>query len=460
MAKSGFWLRGAKGKLAGTTLYQSGGRTLQREIVTPKNPQTDAQMKQRLNMAVCSKFYQDAQQQRFPLAFANKKTNQSNFNAFTQVNLLEFGTLIYPTKDQISNPAFCAYFPWVCSTGNLQGIEVAEADDQMEGIGALIYVSDEEGTPYTTWEEVIAANPTLNLQYGDIITVTAVLNDMTCPAGEIRIGSRAPIWVTRQFIIGANLGEGSLEDYLDLNGFDLYLTMQNPQRSAPMINLDKVYGSEEALYFGPDVDAANKTAMMCCVTRSRVENGKTLVSPSRFMLDDEAWKIALRLGYDSQLAAAIDSYKSKGTTSSSAYAQGLTETPPTEVLQGSVAKPAFKFDELDYTTSKGNDGTRKSFPTGKLDFRLDPWAGISEAPMSQHHAILYASDLMERSKWSVEGTYQGLTLNTSGATKMSDGRYMQDVRVIVLDSDRNNDNPYVVKYDGNTVFSGVMPKKA
>ena len=37
MAKTGFWLRGAKGKLAGTTLYKdpTTGETIMREIVTP-----------------------------------------------------------------------------------------------------------------------------------------------------------------------------------------------------------------------------------------------------------------------------------------------------------------------------------------------------------------------------------------------------------------------------------------
>lgn len=51
MAKVGFWLRGAKGKLAGSTIYKDGnGDTVMREIVSPANPQTDAQMVQRIIM--------------------------------------------------------------------------------------------------------------------------------------------------------------------------------------------------------------------------------------------------------------------------------------------------------------------------------------------------------------------------------------------------------------------------
>ncbi len=51
MAKVGFWLKGAKGKLAGSTIYKDGnGDTVMREVVSPANPQTDAQMIQRIIM--------------------------------------------------------------------------------------------------------------------------------------------------------------------------------------------------------------------------------------------------------------------------------------------------------------------------------------------------------------------------------------------------------------------------
>lgn len=50
MAKTGFWLKGAKGKLAGTTIYQQNGETVMREIVTPSNPKTNAQLLQRIIM--------------------------------------------------------------------------------------------------------------------------------------------------------------------------------------------------------------------------------------------------------------------------------------------------------------------------------------------------------------------------------------------------------------------------
>ena len=58
MAKIGFWLKGATGKLAGAALQRgANGETIMREIVTPKNPQAEAQMIQRILMNTASQAY-------------------------------------------------------------------------------------------------------------------------------------------------------------------------------------------------------------------------------------------------------------------------------------------------------------------------------------------------------------------------------------------------------------------
>ena len=52
MAKTGLWLRGAIGQLAGVTMQKgANGETIMREKVTPKNPQTMGQLIQRIIMA-------------------------------------------------------------------------------------------------------------------------------------------------------------------------------------------------------------------------------------------------------------------------------------------------------------------------------------------------------------------------------------------------------------------------
>lgn len=55
--KTGFWLRGGKGKLAGATVYQQSGETVMREVVTPSNPKTEKQIIQRIVMHTCMQAY-------------------------------------------------------------------------------------------------------------------------------------------------------------------------------------------------------------------------------------------------------------------------------------------------------------------------------------------------------------------------------------------------------------------
>lgn len=58
MAKTGFWLNGAKGKVAGTTIYQSNGETVMRVINrSVKNPRTTAQLIQRIITKTVAKQY-------------------------------------------------------------------------------------------------------------------------------------------------------------------------------------------------------------------------------------------------------------------------------------------------------------------------------------------------------------------------------------------------------------------
>lgn len=58
MAKVGFWLRGARGKLAGSVLSKgANGQTIARELVVPKNPKSDGQMAQRMIFATAQIAY-------------------------------------------------------------------------------------------------------------------------------------------------------------------------------------------------------------------------------------------------------------------------------------------------------------------------------------------------------------------------------------------------------------------
>ena len=55
--KTGFWLKGGNGKLAGATVYQQNGETVMREVVSPSNPKTEKQIIQRIVMHTVMQSY-------------------------------------------------------------------------------------------------------------------------------------------------------------------------------------------------------------------------------------------------------------------------------------------------------------------------------------------------------------------------------------------------------------------
>lgn len=433
MAKSGFWLRGSKGKLAGTVLYQSQGSTIQREIVTPKNPQSDNQMRQRAAFAGASKFYQNAQQNRFVLAFQNKKGNQSEFNAFMQKNLREFDTLTYPTREQANTPEFCNFFPWICTEGNLQGIPVAWPDDGLDNLGAEICIANQDAEVFTTWDEVISENPTLDLQYGDIITVTIVLSDeiFSDTTLDVVVGNVAPRWITRQIIIGADLDGNTLENYLTMNGFSAYASLASG-RNCLTVEVSSICQTLGIVEPG-DTFSVGSVAAMVCVTRSRNEGSQLKVSSSRFYLDDMAQRIFEHLSNDSQMREAIESYKTSANSNSM----------PTNILQGSVAE-----DFADITSFRYYDGSAyKTVKASKLlttNIYPDPSVpGVKSAPL-----YIRTKKHIDRSE------YYGTAENGSvvfGPTR--DEETEQRVQVNYETSATGN-KAYQIKLQGVTIASG------
>lgn len=113
------WLRGTKQRLAGTVLYQSMGRTLQRELAPQvTNPRTPAQMSTRVRLANLVQLYK-AGRGWMKAAFENKKQTQSDYNAFVSANLA--GAKVYLTKQQVAAGAGVVA-PVVITKGSLPPI--------------------------------------------------------------------------------------------------------------------------------------------------------------------------------------------------------------------------------------------------------------------------------------------------------------------------------------------------
>ena len=86
MAKTGFWLRNAKGKLAGATIYQQNGETVMREIVSPSNPNTNAQILQRIVMHTVMQAY-SRMKSICDHSFEGKKKGQECMSYFMKQNV-------------------------------------------------------------------------------------------------------------------------------------------------------------------------------------------------------------------------------------------------------------------------------------------------------------------------------------------------------------------------------------
>lgn len=86
MAKTGFWLNGAKGKVAGTTIYQANGETVMRVINrTVKNPKTKAQLIQRIITKTVAKQY-SAMKEICDHSFEGVKPGADTMARFRSVN--------------------------------------------------------------------------------------------------------------------------------------------------------------------------------------------------------------------------------------------------------------------------------------------------------------------------------------------------------------------------------------
>ena len=107
MAKAGFWLRGARGKLAGTSIGRgANGQTIMREIVTPRNPKTNPQMLQRAISATVGQAYSHGKEI-FDHSFQSFAKGADNMNRFRSLNARILRSLLKADLDNNTHIARC-----------------------------------------------------------------------------------------------------------------------------------------------------------------------------------------------------------------------------------------------------------------------------------------------------------------------------------------------------------------
>ena len=175
MAKSGFWLRGANGKLAGASIAKGAdGSTVIREIVTPKNPQTEAQKIQRIIMATVTKAYA-VMKGITDHSFEGLSMGAKCMNRFNQLNaamlrqkvssLVAQGYALEEIFDFNKGDNRLTANEWVISSGSLPQVPVELASNS-----SVIAIS----LTNNTYQGIIDA---YRLKRGDQITLIGAIQD-------------------------------------------------------------------------------------------------------------------------------------------------------------------------------------------------------------------------------------------------------------------------------------------
>jgi hypothetical protein len=166
MSKVGFWLKGSTGKLAGTTLYKgANGETIQREVVSPSNPKTQAQNIQRIVMSTVGAAY-SVMKAICDHSFEGTKKGQETMSLFMSENIQKCRAAIEEMQSQ--GVAFLNMYSFVPV-----GMKHAFAPNQyLVAMGSLPQVTTawiEDGTSHIVYPTIVAlANKTT---YGDIINM-------------------------------------------------------------------------------------------------------------------------------------------------------------------------------------------------------------------------------------------------------------------------------------------------
>lgn len=155
MAKTGFWLRGAQGKLAGASIAKGAdGSTVIREVVTPKNPQTTAQKIQRIIMATVVQAY-SKMSAICDHSYEGLSTGAKCMNRFNQLNAnmlrrwvserIAAGDTAYDILDFCpSGEQRLADNPWIISSGSLPQV-VTDVDQDAQFAAFALPVNTYQG---------------------------------------------------------------------------------------------------------------------------------------------------------------------------------------------------------------------------------------------------------------------------------------------------------------------------
>lgn len=188
----------ARGKLGDAVYYRSKGNTNARSYnPNTTNRRTVSQQTQRSVFSSAVKFFARGTQNLFVFAFEDKRTQESDYNAFMRYNTKRG---IYFGPEQNEDPAYPALGDWVMTHGSLPTIDYEYGDE-----GFQINLRPVAGMSTIT---TVGQLSTLLLTYpewmpGDIFTIVSIGSDAMAgsPTEPVVVGTQEPFWIIRQFIV-------------------------------------------------------------------------------------------------------------------------------------------------------------------------------------------------------------------------------------------------------------------
>ena len=334
MAKGNMLLGYARGSVGDVTFYRDGG--LQRARARnrqPANPRSNRQMLQRALFANAVKFHKLAVSKFFRFAFEDKRSNESDYNAFMRENLKR-GVLI--SKTAFDTQDYPALGDWILSRGSLAEIYGVAVGDTLQSMHFPLPVRDVTLSSDPTIAEVsqaLISQAQGQWMVGDIITLVEVT------AGKYDVPTATP--TPRRYLTNFLLWQFFI-DTADTRSFksvcqDFYISNQTIDGVQRLCISVGVNAESAAEYWQQGLHQAG-------VIHSRVGD-TTQVSRCELVANANYRQAIEDAQADSYISAVLADWQASGEA----------------ILQGSLADPFQPFgsytNTFDYTNAPGPSGT-------------------------------------------------------------------------------------------------------
>mgnify|MGYP007022364092 CR=1 FL=1 len=189
----------ARGKLGDAVYYRSKGNTNARGYnPNTTNRRTVRQQTQRSLFSSAVKFFSRGVQNLFVFAFEDKRTQESDYNAFMRYNAKRG---MYFGPDQNDNPAYPALGEFILTQGSLPRVEQIQKNSHITAVIPSTGASGSFSTVSNLSQALIGYSQ--NYQNGDILTFLHITTDSRqgCPSEPVILGSDTPQWNLRQLVV-------------------------------------------------------------------------------------------------------------------------------------------------------------------------------------------------------------------------------------------------------------------